>query len=76
MKNFISVKDISDISLLVKEAMAYKADPFKDKLLGGNKRIGLLFLNPSMLRRTWGWKQLSLTWVRMDGCLSLKTKRS
>ena len=51
MKNFISVKDISDIGLLVKEAMAYKADPFKDKLLGGNKRIGLLFLNPSMRTR-------------------------
>ena len=42
MKNFISVKDVSDISMLVKEAMAYKADPFKDKLLGSNKRIGLL----------------------------------
>ncbi|HYJ37264.1 MAG TPA: acetylornithine carbamoyltransferase [Chitinophagaceae bacterium] len=51
MKNFISVKDVSDISMLVKEAMAYKADPFKDKLLGGNKRIGLLFLNPSMRTR-------------------------
>jgi len=51
MKNFISVKDVSDISMLVKGAMAYKADPFKDKLLGGNKRIGLLFLNPSMRTR-------------------------
>src|SRR5688500_13822013 len=51
MKNFISVKDVTDISMLVKEAMAYKADPFKDKLLGGNKRIGLLFLNPSMRTR-------------------------
>ena len=51
MKNFISVKDVSDISMLVNEAMAYKADPFKDKLLGGNKRIGLLFLNPSMRTR-------------------------
>ena len=51
MKNFISVKDVSDISMLVKEAIAYKANPFKDKLLGGNKRIGLLFLNPSMRTR-------------------------
>ena len=34
MKNFISVKDVSDINMLVKEAMAYKANPFKDKLLG------------------------------------------
>ena len=37
--------------MLVKEAMAYKANPFKDKLLGSNKRIGLLFLNPSMRTR-------------------------
>ena len=51
MKNFISVKDVSDISMLVKEAIAYKANPFKDKLLGSNKRIGLLFLNPSMRTR-------------------------
>jgi len=51
MKNFISVKDVSDISTLVKEAIAYKASPFRDKLLGSNKRIGLLFLNPSMRTR-------------------------
>ena len=51
MRNFISVKDVSDISMLVKEAIAYKANPFKDKLLGSNKRIGLLFLNPSMRTR-------------------------
>jgi len=29
----------------------YKANPFADKLLGANKRIGLLFLNPSMRTR-------------------------
>ena len=29
----------------------YKADPFKDKTLGAGKRIGLLFLNPSMRTR-------------------------
>ena len=51
MKNFISVKDVSDIGMLVKDAIAYKANPFKDKLLGSNKRIGLLFLNPSMRTR-------------------------
>jgi N-succinyl-L-ornithine transcarbamylase len=51
MKNFISVKDVSNIDTLVKNAIAYKADPFKDKLLGGSKRIGLLFLNPSMRTR-------------------------
>ena len=51
MKNFISVKDVGNIKSLVQQAMAYKADPFKDKSLGANKRIGLLFLNPSMRTR-------------------------
>jgi N-succinyl-L-ornithine transcarbamylase len=51
MRNFVSVKDVDDISRLVKQAIAYKADPFKDKQLGLNKRIGLLFLNPSMRTR-------------------------
>jgi N-succinyl-L-ornithine transcarbamylase len=51
LKNFISVKDVNDISGLVNKALLYKADPFKDKLLGAGKRIGLLFLNPSLRTR-------------------------
>ena len=51
MKHFISVHDVSDINALVQKALAYKANPFKDKALGANKRIGLLFLNPSMRTR-------------------------
>jgi len=51
MKQFISVQDVPDINALVKKALAYKADPFSDKTLGKNKRIGLLFLNPSMRTR-------------------------
>src|SRR5688572_13047380 len=51
MKNFISVQDVTDINALVQKALAYKADPYKDKSLGANKRIGLLFLNPSMRTR-------------------------
>lgn len=51
MKNFISVQDVSDIDGLVKSALAYKADPFIDSALGKNKRIGCLFLNPSMRTR-------------------------
>jgi N-succinyl-L-ornithine transcarbamylase len=51
MKNFISVHDVQDINALAKKALAYKADPFRDKSLGTNKRIGLLFLNPSMRTR-------------------------
>ena len=51
MKNFISAYDVKDIDSLVKLALAYKADPFKDKNLGTNKRVGMLFLNPSMRTR-------------------------
>ena len=51
MKQFISVNDVSDINALVKQALAYKAQPFLDKQLGSNKRIGLLFLNPSLRTR-------------------------
>jgi N-succinyl-L-ornithine transcarbamylase len=51
MKNFISVKDVNDIHSLIQKAHAYKADPFADKDLGSGKRIGLLFLNPSMRTR-------------------------
>lgn len=51
MKQFISVHDVQDINALVQKALAYKAAPFKDKNLGANKRIGCLFLNPSMRTR-------------------------
>lgn len=51
MKNFISVKDVTDINALVAKALAYKGNPFADKSLGAGKRIGLLFLNPSLRTR-------------------------
>jgi N-succinyl-L-ornithine transcarbamylase len=51
MKNFISVNDVPDIDSLVELALKYKANPFIDKSLGQNKRIGCLFLNPSMRTR-------------------------
>ena len=51
MKNFISVNDVRDLNGLVEKALAYKANPFADKALGANKRIGMLFLNPSMRTR-------------------------
>jgi N-succinyl-L-ornithine transcarbamylase len=51
MKNFISVNDVDDINALVNQALAYKANPFADKALGNGKRIGLLFLNPSLRTR-------------------------
>ena len=51
MKNFISVNDVHDINALVNKALVYKNDPFADRLLGADKRIGLLFLNPSLRTR-------------------------
>jgi N-succinyl-L-ornithine transcarbamylase len=51
LKNFISVNDVTDMNALVQKGLAYKAAPFKDNTLGTNKRIGCLFLNPSMRTR-------------------------
>jgi len=51
LKQFISVNDVTNIDALVQKALAYKADPFSDRSLGTNKRIGCLFLNPSMRTR-------------------------
>jgi N-succinyl-L-ornithine transcarbamylase len=51
MKQFISVKDVQDINALVAKALYYKKLPFSDKKLGADKRIGLLFLNPSLRTR-------------------------
>lgn len=51
MKQFISVHDVDNINALAAKALAYKADPLKDAKLGENKRIGLLFLNPSLRTR-------------------------
>lgn len=51
MRNFISVNDVQNLNALVERALHYKDNPFKDKSLGAGKRIGLLFLNPSMRTR-------------------------
>lgn len=51
MKNFISVHDVDNINALIDKAAAYKANPFSDRSLGADKRIGLLFLNPSLRTR-------------------------
>jgi len=49
--HFVSANDVADIKALVQKALSYKADPFKDNTLGKGKRIGCLFLNPSMRTR-------------------------
>ena len=51
MKHFLSVNEVINLSQLVDNALAYKANPFKDAALGNNKRLGMLFLNPSMRTR-------------------------
>ena len=51
MKQFISVKDVTNINALVKKALSYKQQPLLDKNLGAHKRIGLLFFNPSLRTR-------------------------
>ncbi len=51
MKHFLSVNEVANLSELVTSALAYKADPFKDANLGHRKRLGMLFLNPSMRTR-------------------------
>ena len=51
MKQFISVNDVRKIDTLVLSALTYKTNPLSDKSLGINKRIGCLFLNPSMRTR-------------------------
>ncbi len=51
MKNFLSVDDVPNIKELVQKALDYKADPLSNKTLGSGKRMGLLFLNPSMRTR-------------------------
>jgi N-succinyl-L-ornithine transcarbamylase len=51
LKQFISVHDVPDINGLVGKALKCKSDPRKNKSLGFNKRIGCLFLNPSMRTR-------------------------
>lgn len=60
MRNFTSVNDLISpsgggvgeaIDALVQKALAHKANPFGEKSLGVNKRIGCLFLNPSMRTR-------------------------
>lgn len=51
MKNFISVSDVGNVSALVAKALQYKLSPYSDLHLGRGKRIGLLFLNPSLRTR-------------------------
>jgi len=51
MKQFLSVADVVHLDTLVKRAMEYKASPYKDRHLGQDKTLGMIFLNPSLRTR-------------------------
>src|SRR5690606_9652430 len=51
MENFCSVHDVKDMDQLIQKALEYKSDPFKHKNIGQGRRIGLIFLNPSLRTR-------------------------
>jgi N-succinyl-L-ornithine transcarbamylase len=49
--NFISLKDIDSLKKWVSEALEIKENPLKNKKLGKNKTLGMLFFNPSLRTR-------------------------
>jgi N-succinyl-L-ornithine transcarbamylase len=51
MKNFLSVTDVDNMDHLIAKALQYKKNPLTDRQLGNGKKIGLLFLNPSLRTR-------------------------
>ncbi len=51
MKNFLSVHDAGNIDQLIRTALNFKKDPLASQALGKGKRMGLVFLNPSMRTR-------------------------
>jgi N-succinyl-L-ornithine transcarbamylase len=51
VKNFISISDVADVQALIDKGLYYKKNPLVDQALGCGRRIGLLFLNPSMRTR-------------------------
>ena len=51
MTNFLSVKDAGNINELISAANNFRKNPFSQQSLGKGKRIGLIFLNPSLRTR-------------------------
>ncbi|NIG53525.1 N-acetylornithine carbamoyltransferase [Chitinophaga sp. Cy-1792] len=51
MKQFISTADVPSVPRLVDIALEYKKNPFKDRALGQDKTLGMIFLNPSLRTR-------------------------
>lgn len=51
MRNFLSVKDAGNIEALISSAIQFRENPLVNNSLGKGKRLGLLFLNPSLRTR-------------------------
>lgn len=51
MKKFTSITDVNDLESLLSIAQELKSNPFKNKSLGEDKTLGLLFFNPSLRTR-------------------------
>lgn len=51
MKKFTTVKDVNNIKKLIKQGLEIKSKPLKNKKLGKNKTLVLLFFNPSLRTR-------------------------
>jgi N-succinyl-L-ornithine transcarbamylase len=51
LKNFISIADVPDLAALLDSALLLKKNPFQYHLLGQQKTLGLVFLNPSLRTR-------------------------
>ncbi|HEY5409055.1 MAG TPA: N-acetylornithine carbamoyltransferase [Ginsengibacter sp.] len=51
MRNFLSVKDAGNIDELLRSAVDFRKAPFSQQSLGKGKRMGLVFLNPSLRTR-------------------------
>ena len=49
--NYISLKNIDSLDNWVKQALKIKKKPLKNKKLGKNKTLGMLFFNPSLRTR-------------------------
>jgi len=51
MKHYTSINDIDNINSWIAEAKDLKVNPLKNKELGKNKTLGLLFFNSSLRTR-------------------------